>query len=200
MASGPLTATFMLRWRWAPAAPLGGNVMTDAFGLVALVAMMPLITVQAMGAIYVVKSRRSEQTAPPRPSATMTSSNSGRWPEMELYCIISITDRSKAQIMQDLYASCGLHMIFTHLGVGTARSEHLSLYGLEATDKAVVTGVASASEERQPSRQPSAACLSTSRQRRHALHPAQERRGRQDAGLSQRQERYRRNPGYDVCT
>ena len=46
---------------------------------------------------------------------------------MELYCIISITDRSKAQIMQDLYASCGLHMIFTHLGVGTARSEHLSL-------------------------------------------------------------------------
>ena len=68
---------------------------------------------------------------------------------MELYCIISITDRSKAQIMQDLYASCGLHMIFTHLGVGTARSEHLSLYGLEATDKAVVTGVASASEERQ---------------------------------------------------
>ena len=77
---------------------------------------------------------------------------------MELYCIISITDRSKAQIMQDLYASCGLHMIFTHLGVGTARSEHLSLYGLEATDKAVVTGVASASS----SRQPSAACLSTS--------------------------------------
>ena len=46
---------------------------------------------------------------------------------MELYCIISITDRSKAQIMQDLYASCGLHMIFTHLGVGTARSEHRSM-------------------------------------------------------------------------
>ena len=44
---------------------------------------------------------------------------------MELYCIISITDRSKAQIMQDLYASCGLHMIFTHLGVGTARRNSL---------------------------------------------------------------------------
>ena len=39
---------------------LGGKVMTDAFGLVALVAMMPLITVQVMGAIYVVKSRRAE--------------------------------------------------------------------------------------------------------------------------------------------
>ena len=37
---------------------LGGNVMTDAFGLVALVAMMPLITVQIMGVVYVLSSRR----------------------------------------------------------------------------------------------------------------------------------------------
>ena len=34
--------------------------MTDAFGLVALVAMMPLIVVQVMGAIYVVKTRRNK--------------------------------------------------------------------------------------------------------------------------------------------
>ena len=39
----------------------GGNVMTDAFGLVALVAMMPLITVQVMGAIYVIKTRRVKE-------------------------------------------------------------------------------------------------------------------------------------------
>ena len=64
VASGPLTATFMLPLAMGACGALGGNVMTDAFGLVALVAMMPLITVQAMGAIYVVKSRRSEQTAP----------------------------------------------------------------------------------------------------------------------------------------
>ena len=35
--------------------------MTDAFGLVALVAMMPLITVQVMGAIYVIKTRRVKE-------------------------------------------------------------------------------------------------------------------------------------------
>ena len=64
VASGPLTATFMLPLAMGACGALGGNVMTDAFGLVALVAMMPLITVQAMGAIYVVKSRRSKQTAP----------------------------------------------------------------------------------------------------------------------------------------
>ena len=38
-----------------------GNILTDAFGLVSLVAMMPLITIQTMGAIYVVKSRRVAQ-------------------------------------------------------------------------------------------------------------------------------------------
>ena len=59
VASGPLTATFMLPFATGACEALGGNVMTDAFGLVALVAMMPLITVQVMGAIYVVKSRHA---------------------------------------------------------------------------------------------------------------------------------------------
>ena len=54
VASGPLTAT---------SAALGGNVMTDAFGLVAMVAMMPLITVQIMGVIFVVKSRKAAHPA-----------------------------------------------------------------------------------------------------------------------------------------
>ena len=66
VASGPLTATFMLPFATGACEALGGNVMTDAFGLVALVAMMPLITVQVMGAIYVVKSRHaSEEPALP---------------------------------------------------------------------------------------------------------------------------------------
>ena len=59
VASGPLTATFMLPFAMGASTALGGNVMTDAFGLVALVAMMPLITVQIVGVIYVVRSRRT---------------------------------------------------------------------------------------------------------------------------------------------
>ena len=62
VASGPLTATFMLPLAMGACTALGGNVMTDAFGLVALVAMMPLITVQVMGGIYVLKSRGKVQT------------------------------------------------------------------------------------------------------------------------------------------
>ncbi|MGN1410612.1 MAG: DUF1538 domain-containing protein [Eubacteriales bacterium] len=64
VASGPLTATFMLPFAMGACSALGGNIMTDAFGLVALVAMMPLITVQIMGVIYVVKSRRVEEKIP----------------------------------------------------------------------------------------------------------------------------------------
>jgi len=58
VASGPLTATFMLPFAMGACTAVGGNVMTDAFGLVALVAMMPLITVQVMGMIYVIKVRK----------------------------------------------------------------------------------------------------------------------------------------------
>lgn len=64
VASGPMTASFMLPFAMGACQALGGNVLTDAFGLVALVAMTPLITVQIMGVIYVVKSKRQPQTAP----------------------------------------------------------------------------------------------------------------------------------------
>jgi hypothetical protein len=58
VASGPLTATFMLPFAMGACQALGGNIMLDAFGLVAMVAMMPLITVQIMGLIYVIKVRK----------------------------------------------------------------------------------------------------------------------------------------------
>ena len=59
VASGPLTAAFMLPFAMGTVQALEGNVMTDAFGLVSMVAMMPLITVQIMGVISVLSSRRS---------------------------------------------------------------------------------------------------------------------------------------------
>ncbi|MGN0400773.1 MAG: DUF1538 domain-containing protein [Acetatifactor sp.] len=60
VASGPMTAAFMLPFAMGVSTALGGNVMTDAFGLVAMVAMMPLITVQIMGVITAVVSKRRE--------------------------------------------------------------------------------------------------------------------------------------------
>ena len=50
VASGPMTATFLLPFAMGACAEVpGSNLMTDAFGLVALVAMTPLVTIQLMG-------------------------------------------------------------------------------------------------------------------------------------------------------
>ena len=64
VASGPMTATFLLPLATGASAALGGNVLTDAFGLVAMVAMMPLITVQIMGLVYVIRSRKMPESEP----------------------------------------------------------------------------------------------------------------------------------------
>ncbi len=61
VASGPMTATFMLPFAIGACSELGGNIMTDAFGLVAMVAMMPLITVQIMGALSTIKSSKKAE-------------------------------------------------------------------------------------------------------------------------------------------
>lgn len=64
VASGPMTSTFLLPLAMGACAAVGGNIVTDAFGIVALVAMAPLIAIQIMGIIYVHKSK-----AAPRPPA-----------------------------------------------------------------------------------------------------------------------------------
>ena len=51
VASGPMTATFMLQFVIGACSALGGNILTDAFGLVAMVAMMPLLSIQTIGFI-----------------------------------------------------------------------------------------------------------------------------------------------------
>ena len=58
VASGPMTTTFMLPFAVGACEALGGNVLTDAFGLVAMVAMTPLITIQVMGLYSNVKRKR----------------------------------------------------------------------------------------------------------------------------------------------
>jgi len=51
VASGPMASTFMLPLAIGACSALGGNILTDAFGLVAMVAMTPLITIQIFGLI-----------------------------------------------------------------------------------------------------------------------------------------------------
>ena len=58
VASGPMTSTFLLPLAMGACSAVGGNVVTDAFGVVALVALAPLIAIQIMGLVYAHKSKK----------------------------------------------------------------------------------------------------------------------------------------------
>lgn len=58
VASGPMTATFLLPFAMGACEALGGNIVADAFGIVSMVAMTPLITIQIMGLIYKLKEKK----------------------------------------------------------------------------------------------------------------------------------------------
>ena len=68
---------------------------------------------------------------------------------MELYYIIAVTDRDRAGEMAELYQAAGLHLTLTKLGRGTAPREALSIYGLDATPKAIVSAVADGEMQKQ---------------------------------------------------
>lgn len=63
VASGPMTSTFLLPLSIGTCQALGGNLMTDAFGVVALVALTPLIAIQVMGIVYQVKTTAMQKKA-----------------------------------------------------------------------------------------------------------------------------------------
>ena len=60
VASGPLTSSFILPMAIGTCSALGGNVLGSAFGVVSMVAMVPLITIQVLGFKAIV-SRRMRQ-------------------------------------------------------------------------------------------------------------------------------------------
>lgn len=63
VASGPMTAAFLLPLAQGACAAVGGNIVEDAFGVVAMVAMTPLITIQILGVVYKIKQHTSKGEA-----------------------------------------------------------------------------------------------------------------------------------------
>lgn len=58
VASGTMMSGFVLPLAIGACNTLGGDVMTDAFGCVAFVAMAPIIAIQIFGLLYSIKSKR----------------------------------------------------------------------------------------------------------------------------------------------
>ena len=66
VASGPMTATFLLPFAVGACSAINGNldrVVYDAFGVVAMVAMTPLIAIQILGLVYQIKSKKAGTAA-----------------------------------------------------------------------------------------------------------------------------------------
>ncbi len=63
VASGPMTATFLLPLAQGACEAMGGNQLTDAFGVVAMVAMTPLLTIQMLGLLVKLRSRKRSTAA-----------------------------------------------------------------------------------------------------------------------------------------
>jgi hypothetical protein len=63
VASGPMTATFSLAFVQGVANRVPtADLVTDGFGMIAIVAMMPIIAIELLGALYQVRTRSSPKT------------------------------------------------------------------------------------------------------------------------------------------
>lgn len=59
VASGPMTATFILAFAQGAATAIPtANVLVDGFGVIAMVAMMPLVALQLLGLMFKVKAKK----------------------------------------------------------------------------------------------------------------------------------------------
>ena len=65
VASGPMTAAFLLPLAQGACIAVGGDIVADAFGVVAMVAMTPLITIQIMGLVSQIRARQTISDATP---------------------------------------------------------------------------------------------------------------------------------------
>lgn len=61
VASGPMASTFILAFTLGASSELGGNPLMDAFGVIALIAMTPLVAIQILGVLYGRKSATGKE-------------------------------------------------------------------------------------------------------------------------------------------
>jgi hypothetical protein len=62
VATGPMSSTFILSFTLGASQALGGTPTTDAFGVLAMIAMTPLIAIQILGLMYKKKQQKAKET------------------------------------------------------------------------------------------------------------------------------------------
>ncbi|WP_028830269.1 DUF1538 domain-containing protein [Proteocatella sphenisci] len=62
VATGPITATFILAFTHGAAnARVGADLLVDGFGMIAMVALMPIITLQILGLVFKMKTKKNKK-------------------------------------------------------------------------------------------------------------------------------------------
>ncbi|MCL2067842.1 MAG: DUF1538 domain-containing protein [Treponema sp.] len=85
VASGPMTSTFLLPFAMGTCEGVGGNLLIDAFGIVAIVAMTPLVVIQLMGLIYSLKQKEANVLTELQTAAISTSGQVFNWGKITVF-------------------------------------------------------------------------------------------------------------------
>jgi hypothetical protein len=60
VASGPMSSTFILAFTLGASRAAGGNPLSDAFGVIAMIAMTPLIMIQILGLVFSFEEKKAK--------------------------------------------------------------------------------------------------------------------------------------------
>lgn len=60
VASGPMSSTFILAFTLGASSAAGGNPLSDAFGVIAMIAMTPLIMIQILGLAFSYEEKKAQ--------------------------------------------------------------------------------------------------------------------------------------------
>lgn len=145
VASGPMTSTFLLPLSIGVCEALGGNLMTDAFGVVALVALTPLIAIQLMGLVYKLKTEKRTSTGTAEIADdcdAIVDLEEGEYMDHEkkvsFQLLTLITTPKLAEKAAEMFKKGALPLQYRFNAEGTASSEIMDMLGLGSIDKSVL--------------------------------------------------------------
>lgn len=130
VASGPMSATFVLAFAQGAADMIPtANVLVDGFGVIAMIAMTPVLSLMILGTIVAYKNKKEAQAVTPETTsikeiATIESSSKDK------DLIMAIMPRGKSQEAIDLARSLGARGA-TILHGRDARAQALAGYSLQ---------------------------------------------------------------------
>lgn len=104
VASGPLTATFVLAFAHGAATTIEtANVLVDGFGVIAMVAMSPVLAIMILGTVF--KHKKVEYS--PMKERDFTNQNNKEDLSLQHDCIIVIVNRGLAEKVVDISRQAG---------------------------------------------------------------------------------------------